>query len=138
MTIIEYVEPPVPEIPEGPVIEIPEEEGTPVTIFTHDNGMTSYLHRARHDWHAADQYAEKIQNWLMRTHEEFIGLPSSQHPTECTWFTRHTIRNGFHLHDAVSPSPIAVRKAGRQRQIVVPMGDGVVQIPQHGPGKRGK
>jgi hypothetical protein len=137
VTTVEYVAPPKPEKPEGVVIEIPEDQGESVTVITHENGMTSYLHREPWDWDAADRYVQAIQEWMNDNPDEwFIGLPVAQHPEEHCWFGRDTLEKAFHIRDAVVQSPLAVPRTSRQRQIVVPMGDGVARIPQHGEGKR--
>jgi hypothetical protein len=137
MTVVEYVAPPPPPVPEGDkVIEIPEQEGTPVTVLTVENGMTIYLHRERHDVTAADHYAKAVGDWLnLGAPGGFIGLPSAQNPDAWCWISEHTCRTCMHFHDATVLSPLAVQKRAGQR-IIVPMGDGQIEIPGHGPGKR--
>jgi hypothetical protein len=135
--IYRYVAPPKPELPEGDnVIVVPEEEGTPVTVWTHANGMTTYLHRERHDYHAAERMIAAIQDWLDSDRDEFIGLPNSQFPDFPVWASRDSLTKGtLHFHDATVHSPIAVeRQSGKH--IIVPMGDGQIRLPKHGPGKR--
>lgn len=140
---VEYEAPPVPAIPEQPegtaAIAIPEEEGTPVTVFTHENGMTTYLHREAHHWGAAAEYAGMVETW-MSNHPaaQLLGLPNSQHPAEPVWVPRYTLERMMHLHDAVVRSPLATERVGGLggKTIYVPMGDGVAEIAAHGPGKR--
>jgi hypothetical protein len=137
MTVVGYAAPPEPETAEGDgVIEIPEEEGTPVTVLTVENGMTVYLHRERWDAAAADHYATAIDSWLNASDENFLGLPGAQHPDEWVWVSRHTLLTCMHLHDAVVMSPLAVQKQRGGKRIIVPMGDGQIEMPGHGPGKR--
>lgn len=139
ITWVEYITPPKPEPVEGDnVIEIPEKEGTPVVIITHENGMTNYLFRESWDYDAAARYVAAIQEWAyggVYMQEIFIGLPLSINRDESIWFSRLTLEKTLNIHNNVVTSPLAVHES-RGKSIVVPMGEGTVKIPIHGDGKR--
>jgi hypothetical protein len=134
--IYEYEAPPKPDAPSPDeiAIEVPEREGTAVTVLTHENGMTTYIYREIWDDTAADRLAEFVNAWL-NSDEHFLGVPNSERRESMAWIPRRTWETLLHIHDAVVQSPIAVHKTAGRR-IVVPMGDGTASIPVHGPGKR--
>jgi hypothetical protein len=141
LTRVEYVAPPVPEVPElkegEKAIEIAESQGHPTVNGSWSNGVTFHLHRESHDWGAAERYAAAISQWLNSSSEdtgEFLGLPPASMPTEPMWVTRAALLGVLNLHDDVSISPLVNEKPGRLggSRIVVPG----TAIPVHGVGKR--
>jgi hypothetical protein len=137
---VEYVAPPKPEqeIIDGKVIEIPEQEGTPTVVLTYENGMTIYLRREMWDWDAPGRYVAAITEWMQKSldGEWAIGLPLAQYIGEYAWVAAETLHRTLNLHANVNMSPLAASKQRGGSRIIVPMGDGISEIPVHGRGKR--
>jgi hypothetical protein len=132
----QYVEPPEPAeyvpSPGEVAIEVPEKEGTSVTVLTYHNGMTFYAHRVWHDWDAARRMAMAIEEFLDTSYYMFGVEPSSMPEKGRVYIPRKTIETLLNVHDEVVQSPLARPQSGGKR-IIVP---GPNDIIAHGPGKR--
>lgn len=108
------------------VIDIPEKEGTPVTVLTYRNGMTFYVHRDGRDWDACRRLTEWLEEQLHKD-VAFVSLPASSMPElGNVSIPIQTIQELLNIHDEVVKSPLAV-PSGQGRRFAV-----------HGPGKRRK
>jgi hypothetical protein len=138
ITWVEYIAPPKPDDPTDEMILIPEKEGIPVVVVQYENGMTDYLYRVTWDLDAAARYIATITQWQFSQEaadEDFLGLPMAARPDLHFWIPRQTLMQLQHIRTETIVSPKAQPQAGGKR-IAVPMGNGIVEIPVHGQGKR--